>query len=223
MPATQEAKQTLETIVKNHTDINIEQRIENNCRFDTSATNSITAEGSTGAVINGVVMNTDLTGYCETNNYMATLANIDFTTELKNELKTTLKQEGFNVASDQDTNQNIKNKLINLIETDTLQETLNDCTTDLLLTNSLNLDNSTNATVSGLEMTHNAMVNCLFNTESQGTTQASTDNTVDNSMDASLEQIGLFASGGSFLSIIMVIAVVALLMFGRGKKGSKNA
>jgi len=222
MPATQNARQTLETIIKNHVDIDIEQRIDNNCRFDSTSTNEITAVGSTNALITNVSQTTDMLAYCETNNYMASLANVEFSTELKNELEATLKQEGFNVATDQNVDQNIKNSILGLIESDTLQETLNNCSGDLELSNRINLDNSTNGIATNVHQSHDGMINCLFNTQTRGQTDASVQNTVDNSASADLTQVGLFASGASFLISIAIVGMVVLLMLGGGKKKSNK-
>tara|TARA_Y100000389_G_C17400680_1_gene485146 strand:+ start:511 stop:1197 length:687 start_codon:yes stop_codon:yes gene_type:complete len=221
----QEAKQTLETIVKNHTNIDIEQRIENNCKFDSVSTNSISGVGSTGLTVSGVYQSTDLKGYCETNNYLATLANLEFTSELKNDLKAALEQEGLLINQDQKTNQNIKNQLITEINNNTLQETLNDCTADLILTNEINMDNSTNANITDIVQSHDASFDCIFKNESSSTTQVKVDNKVENQMEADLKQEGLtlFASAGSSVMLIIVGAMMlVLVLMMTGKSGSQQ-
>lgn len=221
----QEAKQTLETIVKNHTNIDIEQRIENNCKFDSVSTNSISGVGSTGLSVSGVYQSTDLKGYCETNNYLATLANLEFTSELKNDLKAALQQEGLLINQDQVTDQNIRNQLITEINNNTLQETLNDCTADLILTNEINMDGSTGGNITDIVQSHNASFDCIFKNESSSTTQVKVDNKVENQMEADLKQEGLtlFASASSSVMLIVVGAMMlVLVLMISGRSGSQQ-
>lgn len=228
MPSsTQKAKQTLETIVKNHTNIDIEQRIENTCKFDSVSTNSISGVGSTGLSISGVNQSTKLKGYCETNNVLATLANLEFTSELKNDLKAGLEQEGILFNQDQETDQNIRNNLITEINNNTLQETLNKCTADLMPINSINMDNSTNANITDIVQSHEASFDCIFNNELSSTTQVKVDNKIDNKMDADLKQEGLSllaSMGSSITSLIMGACVLIFIgvVFMGGSKAMKR-
>lgn len=217
-----EAKQRLETLIKNHATVNVEQRIQNECRLTDVSTNELTISGN-GSTNSGINLSTDVQMSCETNNRLAALAELEFTNELKNEMKASLQQSGLLFNQDQETDQRIKNNLINQIDSNTLQETLNNCTNDLVLTNRLTIDGD-NTTNEDINLEHTRMIDCMFNNESEAETKVRLDNKVSNKIEADLKQEGLSlaASMGSSITFLLMGAGVLILVMVVFMGGSKT-
>lgn len=221
------ARQELETIIKNHANVNVEQRISNECRLKDASSNSIVIRGSDGVDLNDVNFRTEVQMNCETNNRLAALAELEFTNDLKNEMKASLEQTGVVLNQNQETNQKIKNNLINQIDSNTLQETLNNCTSDLVLTNLLEIDNSSGVNANNVNLEHKRVIDCLFNNESVAETKVRLDNKVSNKIEADLKQEGLSMAasmGSSITSLLMGAGVLILIIvvFMGGSKAMKR-
>lgn len=220
----QSSRQTIENILENHYKSNIKQEINNNCAFNNTDTNSAVFRGNEGVTIDGVNQSINIENVCKTNNYLKAFNEVEFTSELKNDIKTEMEQKGVQFFTSQSSNNKAKNKVINMIENNTLQSTLNSCVQNTNLTNSLVFEDNKGGNFSNINQTQQRALNCIFDTEMETKNDTAVKNKVKNDLKSKMKQEGLnlALSGGVLVSILFMVAVLMVLFLMTKKSVKKN-
>lgn len=220
----QSSRQTIENILENHYKSNIKQEITNNCAFNNTDTNSAVFRGNNGVTVDGVDQTINISNVCKTNNYLKAFNEVDFTNELKNDIKTEMAQTGLQLFTNQSSNNKAKNKVINMIENNTLQSTINSCVQNTNLTNSLVFEDNKGSNFTNINQTQERTLDCIFDTEMDNENRATVRNDVKNDLKSKLTQEGLnlALSGGVMVSILFCIAIIMVLFLVTKKSAKRN-
>lgn len=224
----QSSRQSIENLLENHYKSDIKQTIENNCAFTNTDTNSLVISGNRGGSTSNVNQNIDAVALCKTNNYMKAFSEIDMTAELKNDMKAKMKQEGFHFFTNQSNNQETKNKVLNMIEQNSFQKTLNNCIQDTNITNDLVISNNVDHDIENINQTQTRALDCVFDNNTTTENKARVRNKIENKSEADMKQEGftLLASAGSSISLIVVgtlMFILFIMMTGKKNGGGQRA
>ena len=215
----QSSRQSVENVLENHYKSDIKQTIENNCAFTNTDTNSLVISGNRGGSTSNVNQTIDAVALC--NNYLKAFSEVDMTTELKNDMKAKMEQKGFQFFTNQSNKQETKNKVLNMIEQNSFQKTLNNCIQDTNITNDLVISNNVDHDIENINQTQTRALDCIFENNSTNESKARVRNNIKNKSEADLKQEGftLFASAGSSISLIVVGTLMFILfIMTTGKK-----
>lgn len=220
----QSSSQRIENILENHYKSDVKQLIENRCAFTNTDTNNLTFSGNDNVNINNVEQSIDIQNVCKTNNYLKAFSELEFTNELKNDMQTEMKQEGFQFFTNQTSNNHAKNRVQNMIENNSLQETLNSCVQNTSLTNNITFENNKNSNFSDIKQSQTRVLDCIFDTDFDSTNKAKTDNKVDNKAKTKMTQKGISLAllGGISVSLLCMVAVIMVLFLYTKSSVKKN-
>jgi len=217
----QGSRTTVENIFNTHTNIDLEQRVEESCYNNNSSTNRVNL-GSGNRISGGINQNIDSKFSCRMATTLDAVADAEITNEQFNKMKTEMSQEGVNIFQNQNNNQNAKNVVNNITNISELQEIIKNCNSNQSFLNEV-IGGDNNEVTGGINQGISSAVDCIFETDASLEGSSSTKNTASNDADTSMKQTGItmLASCGSSIVIIVIAMVVLYTMSSVG--GNNNS
>ena len=219
----QSSRSRVENIFNTHTDLNIEQKVEENCSNEDTIVNQVHL-GSGNDINGGIHQNIDSSFSCRLTTTLDSIASSDVTNEQFTKMKTEMNQSGINFFQNQTNDQNAKNVINNMTDIDQLQSLIKSCKGSSNLYNIVT-GGDNNTVNGGIHQGIQSAVKCMFDTDATLETSATTSSTstTDQTTDMKQEGINPFYFLGSFASsaVVVVILVVLFLMMS-GTKSKNN-
>jgi len=221
----QNSRTRVENLFNTYTDIDIEQRIEENCENNGSNTNRVEL-GSGNNIDGGIHQNIDTQFSCRMSTTLDSLANANITNEQFNKMKTEMNQTGVNLFQNQTNSQNARNEINNFTDINQLQEVIKTCNNNKSYLNAT-IGGDNNTIRGGIHQNISNAVDCVFNTDALLETTASTSSTSRTDQTSDMKQEGinpLFFMGsiGSSAVVVIILAVLFFMMSGGGKNKKGN-
>ena len=221
----QSSRSRVESIFNTHTDIDIEQRIKENCENNDSQTNRLEF-GSGNTIDGGIHQNIDTQFSCRMSTTLDALSTMSISNEQFNKMKTEMSQTGINLFQNQTNSQSARNEINNFTDINQLQEVIKSCNSNKSYLNEA-VGGDNNTIRGGIHQNISSAVDCVFNTDASLESNATTSNTsrTDQTSDMSQEGVNpLFFLGsiGSSLVVVIILAVLFLMMSGGGSGKQKG-
>lgn len=217
----QGSRTTVENIFNTHTNIDLEQRVEENCDSTSSNVNRVNF-GNGNRIEGGINQAIDSKFSCRMATTLDAVANAEITNEQLNKVKTEMTQEGLNLFQNQNNESSARNVVNNITDISQLQELIKSCGVNSAYLNEV-IGGDNNVVIGGINQSILSAVDCILETDASLEAEFEVENKGENDVDTSMKQIGLtmLASCGSSIVIIVIAMVVLYTMSSVG--GNNNS